>query len=104
MDGQYAIVTLLKMRDDSTRDMNEVVTLRVDWKYDDTLDTLKEWLSTQPYPVNVEVIKDSGPSGWPIAEISGKRRQVRGFILAEYLGGALDDMNGIVCWMADGTV
>lgn len=88
----------------SAERMEEVITIQVDWLYEDSLAAHKERLArwTGSYPVIAKVVVDHGPGGgWPVVEITGRRRQVRGFLLAEYLGGNLDDMNGMVGWVLD---
>ena len=96
---------------------NDVVTIQVDWMYTegcgddrdagyghDALDTFKRELAelSATYPVGAKVVTDVGPGGgWPVVEITGKRRQVRGFLLAEYLLGDVSELNGIARYVDD---
>lgn len=85
---------------------NEAITVEIDWAFGDDgdLEGFRRQLAaiTAQYPVEAKIVVDRGPAGgWPVVAVSGPRRQVRGFLLAEYLDGSVDPLNGIVGLIAD---
>lgn len=88
-------------------DMNEQIHIVLDWMYDgenaSSPEELEAWLRelVEVYPVNVEMLKSSGPTGWPLVKVVGIRRQVRGFLLAEYMGGEVAGLNSIATLVED---
>lgn len=77
--------------------------------HDETIELELEWAAVPAvdvvalgalYPVDIELL-DRLENGWPVFKVRGIRRQVRGFLLAEYVGGNVDDLNGIAGLVAD---